>query len=145
MDDLRLFFWFDSDGTSGSKVCEQCGQQIFCTGSTLKKISEIKYMNNIYLPDDVEADSTRKKRYIYRNYRYIYFNLLFAFFVVVASVITDEIIVVSWSILYDPSRSFVHNVKANWDLSNWYLSIKSFGANLSSWIISKNICFGLIK
>jgi len=66
-----------------------------------------------------------------------YNNLPFGFFDVGTSVIIDEIIVVSGWSLYESSGSFVHNVKAIWDLSNWYLLIKSFGDNLSSWIISK--------
>ncbi len=68
---------------------------------------------------------------------YIYNNLLFDFFVVNTSVITDEIMFVSGYTVYEPSEIFVHNVKARWDLSNWYRLIKSFGTNRSSWMISK--------
>lgn len=67
----------------------------------------------------------------------MYTNLPFVFLDVDASLITDEIIVVSGYGLYDPSGSFVHNVNAIWDLSSWYLLINSFGDKISSWIISK--------
>jgi len=53
------------------------------------------------------------------------------------SVITDEIVVVSGWISYEPSGNFVHNVKATCDLSSWYLVIKSFGAIFPGRMISK--------